>query len=220
MTDSTGVRPSNSSLGSWFLLMDPAWSPRHENEAPPLEAVVGVWPLEDDGTVGKFRPNPDHVPADSGAPSDPLDAVFRLVMQGRAETGQIRLMLRDSLFDIAVNGDGRPLVTLSPDDVPCVVVATGEAHRRRISSPRWRRIDLDDLVALLADAVDVLFNPGGPASLRLTGDFLRETLMMADDVADLYARRRHESELRMVRWEPENGGGEIPRLPEKFTEKE
>ncbi|WP_197288450.1 type VII secretion system-associated protein [Nocardia sp. NRRL S-836] len=207
MTDSTAGRPEHSALGNWFLLMDPAWSPRHENEPPPLEAVVGVWPLADDGGVGKFRPNPDHVPADSGAPSDPLDAVFRLVSQGRAETEQLRLMLRDSLFDIAVNGDGRPLVTLSPDDVPCVVVATGEAQRRRVSSPQWRRIDLDDLVVLLADGVDVLFNPGGPAALRLTGDFLRETLVMAgDEVADLHARGRRAAELRVVRWEPENGG--------------
>jgi hypothetical protein len=45
-------------------------------------------------------------------------------------------------------------------------------------------------------------------------------MMAGDEVADLYARRRHESELRVVRWEPENGGGEIPRPSEKFTEKE
>ncbi|MFE0019824.1 type VII secretion system-associated protein [Amycolatopsis sp. NPDC059021] len=188
---------------NWFLLMDPSWSPATENEAPPLEAVVGLWPLEE-GKLGKFRANPDYVPADENSPSDPLDAVLRLVMQGRAEAEHIQLLLRDSLFDLAMNGDGRPLVTRSPDDVLCVVVATGEAHRQRISSPQWRRIDLDDLVVSLADGVDVLFNPGGMAAVRLTGDFMRETSTMSDEqVAELYADHQETSGLRVIPWDAE-----------------
>ncbi|MFC0547893.1 type VII secretion system-associated protein [Kutzneria chonburiensis] len=163
----------------FFLLMDPSWNP--DRGTPPAEAVVGLWPVED-GTVGKFRSNPQYVATDGNSPSDPLDAVLRLALRGRAEARHIQLMLRDSLFDLAMNGDGRPLVTTSPDDVPCVVVASGEPHGQRVSAPRWRRVDLGDLVVLLADGVDVLFNPGGPASVRLTGDFLRETMMLGDDL--------------------------------------
>lgn len=189
-------------LENWFLLMDPAWRPASENDPPPVEAVVGLWPVEEGGSVGKFRANPEYVPSDENSPSDPLDAVLRLVLQGRAEMQHIQLMLRDSLFDVAMNGDGRPLVTKSPDDIACVVVTTGEPHRMRVSSPDWRRVDLEEVVDLLADGVDVLFNPGGPASVRLTGDFLRETTMLDDEkVAELYAEHRDAEGLRVVPWE-------------------
>ncbi|MFE0022036.1 type VII secretion system-associated protein [Amycolatopsis sp. NPDC059021] len=198
MTDTT---ENSGPAENWFLLMDPAWGPRSENDAPPIEAVVGLWPVEE-GKVGKFRANPEYVPADRNSPSDPLDAVLRLVLQGRAEAEHIQLMLRDSLFDIAMNGDSRPLVTRSPDDIPCVVVATGEPHRQRISSPGWRRIGLDDLVVLLADGVDVLFNPAGPAAVRLTGDFMRETLGMSDEqAAGLYVGHQDATGLRVVPWD-------------------
>lgn len=204
MTDTTGDTQAAGPLENWFLLMDPAWSPASENEPPPIEAVVGLWPVEDEGKIGKFRANPEYTPTDENSPSDPLDAVLRLVLQGRAEAAHIQLMLRDTLFDIAMNGDGNPLITKSPDDIPCVVVATGEPHRRRIASPDWQRIDLGELTELLADEVDVLFNPGGPAAVRLTGGFMRESLEMGDEqVAELYASINQDaSGLRVVPWEP------------------
>ena len=213
MTDMTEGTQAEDALENWFLLMDPAWAPSTENEMPPLEAVVGLWPLEEGGRVGKFRANPDYQPSDDRSPSDPLDAVLRLVLEGRAEAEHIQLMLRDSLFDIAMNGDGRPLVTKSPDDVTCVVVATGEPHRLRVSSPEWRRIDLEELVVMLADEQDVLFNPAGTASVRLTGDFMRESLMLSDEkVTELYAQHREESGLQVFPWEPtgDDAPGEEP----------
>jgi len=193
-------------LENWFLLMDPVWRPVAENEAPPIEAIAGRWPLDDDGSVGKFRANPEYVPADENSPSDPLDAVLRLVLRGRAKTEHIQLMLRDTLFDIAMNGDGLPLVTRSPDEILCVVVATGELHRVRINAPDWRRIDLDELVELLADEIDVLFNPGGPASVRLTGNFMRETMLMDDEtISALRAEYRNAEDLRVIPWDLSGG---------------
>jgi hypothetical protein len=178
MTDTPGH--ADGPLENWFLLMDPAWRPVAADEAPPAEAVVGLWPVED-GVIGRFRPNPDYVPADENSPTDPLDLVLRLMLAGQAETWRLRLMVRDSRYDVAMNGDGTPLVTTSPDGVPCVVVATAEPHRRRLRVPDWQQVDLGELVELLADGVDVLFNPGGPATTRLTGDFLRETTLLDQD---------------------------------------
>ncbi|MCP2205559.1 hypothetical protein LX90_009301 [Lentzea flava] len=202
-TDTSGESQANDALSNWFLLMDPGWRPAKPNDTPPIEAVVGVWPLED-GRVGKFRANPRYQQSDERSPSDPLDAVLRLVLQGSAEAEHIQLLLRDTLFDVAMNGDGRPLITKSPDDVLCVVVATGEPHRRRVRAPQWQRIDLDELVVLLADNVDVLFNPGGPASVRLTGDFMRETVMLDDEqVSVLQSQHLQDvSSLRIVPWDP------------------
>ncbi|MGW4127750.1 type VII secretion system-associated protein [Amycolatopsis japonica] len=204
MTETTDSTQADGPLENWFLLMDPAWRPVAENDPPPIEAVVGLWPMEEEGKLGKFRANPDYVPTDENSPSDPLDAVLRLVLQERAEAEHIQLILRDTLVDIAMHGDGNPLITKSPDDILCVVVATGEPHRRRLVAPDWSRIDLGELVELLADGVDVLFNPGGPASVRLTGDFMRETLEMDEEqVAGLYAKSNKDvSGLRVVMWEP------------------
>jgi hypothetical protein len=187
---------------NWFLLMDPAWRPRSEDETPPVDAVVGLWPVVGDGVLGKFRANPEYRPANENSPTDPLDAVLRLAMLRRAESTHIQLMLRDTLFDVATGGEGRPLVTKSPDDVPCVVVATGEPHRARITAPGWQRADLAGLVELLADGVDVLFNPGGRAAIRLTGDFMRETATMADDdVSRIYAEHRAAENLQVIPWD-------------------
>ncbi|MEU3764987.1 type VII secretion system-associated protein [Amycolatopsis keratiniphila] len=187
MAETVEPPPDEDGLEDWVLLMDPGWEPETEDQRPPIEAIVGLWPIED-GRAGKFRANPGYVPADENSPTDLLDAALRLVLRGQGGPEQIQVMLRDSLFDIAMNGDGKPLVMKSPDDVPCVVVATGEPHRRRVSSPDWRRVDLGELVELLAEDVDVYFNPGGPTAVRLNADFLRSSLDMDEEAVErLYA---------------------------------
>lgn len=188
-----------------FLLLDPAWRPATADASPPARAVVGWWPVEDDGgvgDVGKFRANPAYRPGDRNSPSDPLDAALRLLLRGQASSAQLQLMMRDTLVDIATQGDGRPLVVSSPDGRESIVVATGEPHRARIGAPGWRRAAaLEDLVELLTDDVDVLFNRGGPASVRLTGDFVRETMSIgAGEAAELYAAQRDSRGLRVIPW--------------------
>ena len=137
--------------------------------------------------------------------------------QGEAGAEQIQLMVRDVLLDVALNGDGRPLIVRSPDDVPCVVVATSAPQRERVSAPQWRRIDLTELVSLLPDAVDVLFNPGGPVPFRLTGDFVRETAVMGDDeVTAAYAAFRAtlpEQGVEVVPWVVGEPGAELTVTP-------
>ncbi|XVS67731.1 type VII secretion system-associated protein [Actinosynnema sp. CA-299493] len=209
----------DSDVENWFLMMDPTWEPESEDEAPPLEAVVGLWPVLPDGGVGPFRANPSYVPSDPDSPADPLDAVLRMLIRGEAEAEQLQLMLRDSLFDIAMNGDERPLILRSPDDVPCVVIATAEVHRRRVSSPEWRRIDLTELVTLLADDVDVLFNPGGPASARLIGDFMRRALTLPEEqVNAAYERFREGRTLEVLPWDvPPAPSGAVGAAPAAAT---
>ncbi|WP_215543394.1 type VII secretion system-associated protein [Amycolatopsis sp. CA-230715] len=185
-----------------FLLLDPAWRPVTEGATPPARAVVGSWPVEDGGGIGKFRANPAYRPGDRNSPSDPLDAALRLLLRGRVSSTQIQLMMRDTVVDIALHGDGQPLVVSSPDGRQAVVVATGEPHRARIGAPGWRRgAALEDLAELLADEVDVLFNRGGPASVRLTGDFVREAMLIGTgEAAELYAAQRDSRGLRVIPW--------------------
>ncbi|MCA2217464.1 type VII secretion system-associated protein [Jidongwangia harbinensis] len=180
-------------MENYFLLMDPDWRPQPDEEVPPIEAVIGLWPLAADGSVGPFRSNPGYEPRDENPVTDPLDAMLRLTMQGRAPAEQLQLLMRDALFEVALNGDQRPLIVKSPDDVRCVVVATSMPQVRRISAPQWQHQDLTGVVSLLPDGVDVLFNPGGAVPFRLTGDFLRETTIMSDEeVAAAYETLRAE----------------------------
>jgi hypothetical protein len=175
-------------LENYFLLTDPEWEPEGEDSSPPIEAVIGLWPVDGRGIVGRFRSNPDYRPKYENSPSDPIDALLRLAMRGDAPMEQLQLILRDSRFELALNGDGRPLIVKSPDEVPCAVITTSGPHRDRVMSPDWVQIDLMDLAQRLADGVDVFINPNGPASVRLTGSFVRETVLMSeDDVAAAYA---------------------------------
>ncbi|RKT56749.1 type VII secretion system-associated protein [Saccharothrix australiensis] len=205
MDATTGAPPRPP--GDCLLLVNPHWRPAREDVPPPFDAVVGSWPVED-GKVGRFRVNPGHRPPDEDAPSDPLDAVLRLVQRGGATTAHLQLLLWDTEFDVAVDGSGRPLVTTSPDDVPCVLLVTGEAHRARFPRSDWSRVDLVGLVTLLADGTDVLINPDGAAAVRLTGDFIRDTVLLGEEVGTAFTVDDLVTDgLGVTRWDGAAGPG-------------
>jgi hypothetical protein len=159
-----------------------------------VDAVIGRWPVDEHGVVGLFRSNPGYRPRYGSSPSDPIDVLLRLAMRGDVPMEQLQLILRDSMFDLALNGDGRPLIVKSPEGVPCAVVTTSGPHRERVQSPDWARIDVTELALRLTDGVDVLINPNGPSSVRLTASFVQETVLMTDeDIATAYAEIRAEA---------------------------
>ncbi|MFC3500265.1 type VII secretion system-associated protein [Micromonospora krabiensis] len=164
----------------WMLLLDSDWSPPEGDgqggAVPPAESIVGGWLVHDDGTVGVFEPNPLYVPDGEDAPTGPVDAAARLVVAGRADPDLVLLALRDSLTEVAVDEEGRIIVAPAPDGAPCVLVATGTADQARVRASGWRQVTAAELVGLLPEDVDVLLNPGGPASMRLFADALREAV--------------------------------------------
>ncbi|GAA0804836.1 type VII secretion system-associated protein [Spirilliplanes yamanashiensis] len=174
-----------------LLLTDPRWRPGDDGEEPPPGAVVGLWPVHPDGSTGPFSANPGHRPGTPDAPTDPLDAALRLLARRRLPPARVRLLLRESLVDVALDASGAPLLTASPDAATCVMVATAGAHAERIGAPRLLRAGVAEVAALLDDDVDVLVNPGGPAPVRLTRDFWCATaaLTPADAAAGRAPRR-------------------------------
>lgn len=172
----------------WVFLIDPAWQAANNAESglakPPLEAVVGGWFVEQDGTTGRFHANSDYEPSREDSPTDPVDATLQLVVRGEAEPHQLLSTMREGAFGVAVTAENTPVVVLSPDEVPSVLVATAPAHSRRISEVEgltdvagWAEVTLEQLVGLLPDeGVDVLLNPGAPSSMRLVAAALRETV--------------------------------------------
>lgn len=171
---------------AFYLLLDRG--PESADAQPSPDAVMGLWPVHSDGTVGRFRGNPEYRPRDESAPSDPIDALLRLVVGDRTQVPRLRLVLRDSMFEVAMNGDGRPLIMRSPDEQLCVVMATSAPHRDRVWSPGWRRVGIDELAGLLAEGFDVFVNPGGLSAVRLSAEFIRQTAEMSD--ADIAAAAR------------------------------
>jgi hypothetical protein len=196
-TEETPVRLDGD---QWVFLIDPVWQAENSAKAeggagepprPPLEAVVGGWFVAEDGETGRFHANPDYEPSSPDSPTDPVDATLHLVVRGDGDADQLLSTMRESAFGIAVNAENTPVVVLSPDEVPCVLVATAPAHSRRISEVEglpevaaWAEVSLEQLVGLLPEeGVDVLLNPGAPASMRLLAAVLRETVADTGDAA-------------------------------------
>ncbi|MEU4791999.1 type VII secretion system-associated protein [Micromonospora tulbaghiae] len=115
--------------------------------------------------------------------AEPLDVLLRRMMRGDAEVEQVQAALRASPLDLAMNGDGRPLVVRSFDDTPCVVVATSADERARTFAPQWRRVEAAELAELLPDGIDVLVDPGGPEPVRLAAAVVWHALQYADEDA-------------------------------------
>lgn len=181
------VTPSENDY--WVLLVDPVWQAsqpqqadqEQEPEQPPFEAVMGGWLVTANGEIGGFRANAEFQPTDPNSPTDPVDATLQLLARGEIDTDSLFSVIEDSVFDVALDEDERPIVTESPDDVPCLLVTTAPAHRPRVYTDHWREeltaTELSDL--LQEQQVDVLFNPGGPASTRLIRDVFTENVMAA-----------------------------------------
>lgn len=158
---------------NWAVVLDPAWQPRFEGEQPPSYALVGGWPLDERGNPGRFEPNPGYVPSTAASPTDPADAVMRLMIEGRVPVDALVPTVRDAMLELAVSEDGYPLVGPAPDGAPCVAVVTAPSHRERVNAGGWATITAEQLLDALPPDTDILLNPGSPASTRLLASALR-----------------------------------------------
>ncbi|MFI0467240.1 type VII secretion system-associated protein [Saccharopolyspora sp. 5N102] len=162
----------------WVFLIDPAWQEQGgDPQQPPRQAVVGGWLVEADGTTGRFHANPDYVPSGPDSPTDPVDATLRLVNKGEAGTEALLATLREAEFGIAVDEENNPVVAPAPDGVASMLVTTAPAYRHRVRVAGWRVATAAELVAELPEqGVDVLINPGAPASMRLVAAAFRKAV--------------------------------------------
>ncbi|GAA4545082.1 type VII secretion system-associated protein [Amycolatopsis samaneae] len=164
----------------WIFMIDPAWQAADENGQPPLASVVGGWYVDDDGETGLFHPNPDYQPSEPGLPTDPVDAALQLVVRGEIDGDELLKSLPDITYGVALDEDGTPVVALSPDDVPSVLVTTAPAHRARVNVSGWTEVTASGLAEALPDeGIDVLLNPGAPASMRLLAGAFKESATAA-----------------------------------------
>lgn len=162
------------SQGGLLLLIDSEWAPTDEASDLPTEAVIGAWLLNPDGVRGRFQPNPLYRPSKPDSPLDPVDAVLGLLARREIDPDLLPAVLRDVMFGVAVDEQGIAIVRPAPDGVPAVLVTTSYGHRARVDAAGWRDVTLVQLAAALpARGVDVLLNPGAPASMRVLADAVR-----------------------------------------------
>jgi hypothetical protein len=174
--DGSPVLTMDEDNAVWSVLLDPSWEQAEPQDSPPPEVMVGGWQVFEDGTAGRFFPNPDFVPSGPDVATDPTHAVLRLLARQEVAVEELINSLRDSMLDLGVDENGEPVFGESPDGKTCALVATSTAHRRIDLADLWRLLTLEDILAALPDDVDLLINPGGVESVRLMADQLRTKL--------------------------------------------
>ncbi|WP_370948054.1 type VII secretion system-associated protein [Amycolatopsis sp. cg5] len=158
-----------TSSSELLLLVDPAWRPTDLEPDPPAETAIGAWLIHADGTRSRFQPNPVYRPSTPDSPFDPVDAELRRLATGAPMTQALYETLRDVDLSLATDLAGTPLVRPAPDGIPSLLVTTSPPLRTYADAPAWLDVTLTDLAtALPSSGLDVLLNPGSPASLRLT----------------------------------------------------
>ncbi|MER5387743.1 type VII secretion system-associated protein [Saccharopolyspora sp. NPDC002686] len=157
------------------LIVDPGYE--SEDGQVPEVAIVGGWYIDPEGDVSHFRSNRAYLPSSPELPTDPVDAALRLVMRGESDADQFVAMLPEATFCIGLDERGSAIVTRDPDGQQTVLVVTALAHAHRLTVPAWTEITARQLADLLpVEGVDILFNPGAPASVRLGADELRKAI--------------------------------------------
>jgi hypothetical protein len=169
--------------GHLMFLVDPEWRPNEETgTTTPMTAIIGVWPVDEDGTRGKFQPNPIYFPSTPDSPLDPVDAVLGRLAAGEFDPDLLPEVLYDVMFGIALDERGVAIVRHAPDGVPAVLVTTSYGHRDRVDAPQWRNVTVHQLAeALPARGVDVLLNPGARTSMRVLAEVIREASLFEED---------------------------------------
>jgi hypothetical protein len=181
MTESAAAGEPESQAELMFLV-DPEWRPTEEETKTPLTSIIGAWRVTEDGTRGRFQPNPVYLPSTKDAPLDPVDAVLGLLARGEFDPDQLPEVLGDVVFGIALDEQGVAIVRRAPDGVPVVLVTSSYAHRERVDAPNWRSVTAVDLAeALPASGVDVLVNPGARRSMRVLADVVRAAARTTTD---------------------------------------
>ncbi|SDY29060.1 hypothetical protein SAMN05216215_102362 [Saccharopolyspora shandongensis] len=181
-TPGTAPVAEGEPVDQWVVLIDPEWEPEQEQQQPPETAIVGSWYMDSDGSLRDFRPNRAYEPSSPDSPTDPVDATLRLVMRGELAVPELLASLPGSHLVIGLDEENIPIVTRAPDGKPSVLVLTAYAHAQRLTVPVWAEATAEELAdALPEEGVDVLLNPGAPASTRIGAQEFRDAVRGTGD---------------------------------------
>ncbi|MFE7802585.1 type VII secretion system-associated protein [Nocardia sp. NPDC057440] len=156
--------------GESLVLTAPGWE---ASKQPPPEAIVGRWIVDQNGNVGPFQPNPDYLPTDDATPTDPLDAILRLIAEGDQQLiDEFVSTLCHSIVEVGCDKHNRPVTSVMPDDTVCIVIVTAQAQKVGVEVDHWWPMVGSDLPEIAPAGTGILFNPNGCTSLCLVADAL------------------------------------------------
>lgn len=164
----TDLPPNAIRQDNWFVLLDPDWRPSTPEDQPLAEVIVGGWQLDEDGRLGPFEPNPVYMPLSESTPTDPVDALLRLIARGQRDImEQLLSRLRDTVVEIGCGADDEMLIGSAPDGVMCVPVVTASVHKDMVEADQWIPVLGSTLPEIIPPGIDVLINPGSSTQFRL-----------------------------------------------------
>ncbi|WP_224390424.1 type VII secretion system-associated protein [Pseudonocardia sp. ICBG1293] len=177
--------PDRTAARDLMVLVDPAAEPDDDGSIP-TEFVIGGWEVDENGVSGRFLPNPEHIPSGPDVPSDPVDAVLRGMAGGDTDGDDVLAALGDIGLAVGHDAQGSVTVAPGPQGVPCVLATTAPRHCPAAAAAadppvaEWRLCSVADLAAILPpQGIDVLFNPLGPAPMRVSAADLRQVAARA-----------------------------------------
>lgn len=159
--------------GNWFVLLDPAWQASTPGSAPPADVIVGGWMLGEDNILGPFQPNPHYVPGDEATPTDPVNAILRLIVDGADLADQLVALVRDTVVEIGCDKQDQLLMVEAVGGPRYALVVTADVHKCRVEAARWWPVLGSMLPEVVPRGAGILFNPGDPAQFRLAPEVLR-----------------------------------------------
>src|SRR5262245_43525914 len=101
--------PDAIRLDDWFVLLDPEWEAPTPWTRPPPAKIVGGWRMDGAGEIGPFQANPGYEPSSEDTPTDPLDAVLRLIAAGENLGKHLVALFRDTVVEVGVDDSDGPM---------------------------------------------------------------------------------------------------------------
>lgn len=180
--------------GQWVYSFDPAYDP--DGNVPPF-AVIGAWPVDDEGKRGEFIPNPDYLPSpialELPEPTDPVEAAMQWAATGHAPLEAVATALAGATVYLIPDEEAEDELAAYEDEEGSFVPVVTDPRHAPPTVPHLRPVTVAELSRVLPDGMAVKINPGTAVSVRVAAadlhdvvtslDTAEQTTPVADDVA-------------------------------------
>jgi len=164
------------SPNSWIYSVDGAYEAAEE--IPPY-AVVGAWPVDENGQLGAFTANDNYRPSPAALqldlPTDAVDAAVQLAATGHGSEGDVALALAASTIYLPANDDGDLIAYRREDGKEYVAIFT-DPNKAPATAAQLLPTDIRSFLAVVPEDTTVAINPGGQVAASFTSGELRAAL--------------------------------------------
>lgn len=162
----------------WRYALDPGYDPYGP---VPAHAVIGAWPVGQEGALGQFVPNPARRPSPTASPdaepgivssSDLVNTAMLGAVTGQGSPTALVDALREAIVYLPSGSDGLPTAYRDDTGKTFVVVLTDPLYGPP-SAPRLLPIRMTELLDALSEDTEVRINHGSSLSVDVSSAELR-----------------------------------------------